>query len=99
MVSISATASSQAFAEALADLFIISGFQPKDQSGGRGGGRPHYVGTEKDYRFKPGITIAGPVPDATVEAVRVAFERISIRTERGKDDQRDYLTVEVGPTP
>ena len=85
----------QSFARALVDLFILSGFQPKDF------GQGDYVGTPTTHRLATGITIVAPVPSLAAEALRVGFERMGIQTRRSTDHSRsdDYLVVEVGPSP
>jgi hypothetical protein len=85
----------ESFARALVDMFILSGFQPKDF------GQGDYVGTPTAHRLAAGITIVAVVPSLAAEALRVGFERMGIQTRRSTDHSRtdDYLVVEVGPAP
>jgi len=86
---------SSKFANALVDVFIISGFPIQDD------GQGNRVGIPTTHRLAPGITIAAPVPSLAAEAVRVGLERMGIQTRRSIDHSRtgDYLIVEVGPAP
>jgi hypothetical protein len=86
---------SESFARAVVDMFILSGFQPRDF------GQGDYLGTPTTHRLAAGITIVAPVRSLGAEALRVGFQRIAIQTRRSTDHSRtdDYLVVEVGPSP
>ena len=77
------------FANALLDMFIISGVPI--QTGAQGN---RVVGLPT-HRLDPGIAIVAPVPSLAAEAVRVGFERIGIQTRRSVDPSRsgDYLST------
>jgi hypothetical protein len=86
---------SSKFANALVNMFVVSGLPIQDD------GQGNHVGVPTTHRLAPGITIAAPVPSSAAEAVRVGFERMGLPTRRSTDHSRtgDYLIVEVGPAP